>query len=98
MDHKLLNYNHLYYFHQIAQSGSLAGASENLSVTQPTLSQQLRQLEDHFGCDLFERKGRSLELNKNGKYVYSYTKQIFGLVNNMVIGFNYNKKIRVERI
>ena len=72
-----LNFNHLYYFHIIAKEGSLAKATSVLNVSQPTLSQQLRKFEDNIGRELFGRKGRSLELNQEGKYIFQHTTKIF---------------------
>ena len=42
---KWLNYNHLYYFWMVAREGSVVGASEELMVSQPTVSIQLKELE-----------------------------------------------------
>lgn len=88
-----LNFNHLYYFHVIAKEGSLAKATTVLNVSQPTLSQQLRQFEDHIGRELFGRKGRSLELNEEGKYIFKYTTKIFSEAESMISGFTYNQKV-----
>ena len=88
-----LNFNHLYYFHVIAKEGSLAKATKVLNVSQPTLSQQLRQFEDHIGRELFGRKGRSLDLNEDGKYIFEYTTKIFEEAETMLTGFTYNQKV-----
>src|SRR5580692_3474889 len=42
---RVLNYNHLHYFHVAANAGSLAAAAVELGVKQPTVSEQLRALE-----------------------------------------------------
>lgn len=91
-----LNFNHLYYFHIIARESSLAGATKVLNVSQPTLSQQLKQLEENLEHDLFDRSGRSLKLNKNGQYLFDYTVQIFGLAEEMLTNFAYRQKINTE--
>ena len=52
-----VNYNHLYYFHVVAESGSLGAAARKLSVTKPTISTQVRQLEDFLETPLFDRRG-----------------------------------------
>ena len=88
-----LNFNHLYYFHVIAREGSLARATKVLNVSQPTLSQQLRQFEDHMGRELFGRKGRSLELNEDGKYIFTYTSKIFTEAESLITGFTYSQKV-----
>mgnify|MGYP003351462914 CR=1 FL=1 len=44
-----LNYHHLLYFWTVAREGSIARACEKLRLAQPTISGQLRQLEDVLG-------------------------------------------------
>lgn len=74
---KWLNYHHLYYFRTIAHEGGIAKAAEKLRLGQPTLSTQLRQLEDALGHRLFERSKRSLILTDAGKVALEYADSIF---------------------
>ncbi|MBI1860376.1 MAG: LysR family transcriptional regulator [Deltaproteobacteria bacterium] len=74
---KWLNYHHLYYFRTIAKEGSIAGAARKLRLGQPTLSTQLKQLEDSLGRRLFERKNRALFLTAAGKICLEYADGIF---------------------
>lgn len=74
-----LNYHHLYYFWVIAHQGSIARACEILHLTQPTLSAQLKVLEDRLGTPLFERRQRKLLLTDTGRTVLSYADRIFRL-------------------
>lgn len=74
-----LNYHHLLYFWTVAREGSVVRAAERLSLTQPTISGQLRLLEERLGERLFERKGRGLALTEAGRIVYRYAEEIFGL-------------------
>ena len=55
---KWVNYNHLYYFWTVAREGGVVRASEELMVSQPTISNQLRELESAMGQKLFERRQR----------------------------------------
>ena len=57
-----LNYHHLYYFWVVAHEGSISAATRKLNLTQPTISAQLRQLEESLGEKLFEKSGRGLML------------------------------------
>ncbi|MBL8848221.1 MAG: LysR family transcriptional regulator, partial [Planctomycetaceae bacterium] len=57
-----LNYLHLYYFWSVAREGSITRACASLHVTQPTVSMQIRRLEQALGAKLFERVGRGLRL------------------------------------
>jgi len=72
-----LNYNHLYYFFIVAQSGSLAEAASILHVTPQTISGQLRKFEDRVGTRLFKRVGRNLALTETGRVALSYAEQMF---------------------
>lgn len=74
-----LNYHHLLYFHATVREGSVTAAAKKLRLAQPTLSAQIRQLEEALGEPLFERRGRRLELTAAGRTVYHYADEIFGL-------------------
>jgi LysR family transcriptional regulator, transcriptional activator of nhaA len=74
-----LNYHHLLYFWTVAREGSIARACEQLHLTQPTISGQLRTLEKNVGAKLFDRVGRGLVLSETGRMVYRYADEIFGL-------------------
>ena len=75
----MINYKHLHYFWVVAKEGSIARASERLSLTPQTISGQLSLLEDHLGEALFTRVGRNLELTETGRLVLSYADEIFSL-------------------
>jgi LysR family transcriptional activator of nhaA len=79
-----LNYHHLFYFRIIANEGGIARAAEKLNIGQPTLSAQLKQLEEMFGKELFERRNRKLILTEAGKAALDYANEIFRLGDEMV--------------
>jgi len=74
-----LNYHHLLYFWVVAREGSVTRASEQLGLAQPTVSGQLKALEDSLGEKLFSRVGRRLVLTDVGRVVYRYAEEIFSL-------------------
>jgi LysR family transcriptional activator of nhaA len=74
-----LNYHHLLYFWVVAREGSIAGATRKLNLTQPTISAQLRQLEESLGEKLFEKAGRGLVLTEAGRIALRYADEIFAL-------------------
>ncbi len=74
-----LNYNHLYYFYTVATDGSIAKASARLNLTPQTISGQISNFEAQIGVDLFERKGKRLELSQMGQLIYRYAEEIFHL-------------------
>ena len=57
-----LNYHHLQYFWTVAREGSVSAAARSLRIAQPTVSTQVKQLEEQLGERLFERSGRGLVL------------------------------------
>lgn len=74
-----LNYHHLLYFWLVAKEGTIARASLQLRLAQPTISGQIRQLERALGHPLFVRRGRHLVLTDAGRLVYRYADEIFTL-------------------
>jgi LysR family transcriptional activator of nhaA len=74
-----LNYHHLLYFWTVAKEGSVARATHRLRLAQPTISGQIRQLEQQLDLKLFQRQGRNLVLTDVGRVVYRYADEIFGL-------------------
>ena len=74
-----LNYHHLLYFWMVAKKGSIARACEELRLAQPTISEQLRALEENLGEKLSARQGRWLVLTETGQVVYRYADEIFAL-------------------
>src|SRR5258707_490757 len=53
---------HLRYFVAVADAGSFTHAAERLFVAQPTLSQQIRRLEEIIGAPLLQRRREGLQL------------------------------------
>ncbi len=72
-----LNYQHLLYFWVVAREGSIARATGVLHLTQPTISTQIKTLEQSLGAPLFERRGRSLAMTETGQLVFRYADEIF---------------------
>ena len=74
-----LNYHHLLYFWTVARTGSIAAASQELRLASPTISNQIRRLEDTLGERLFLREGRRLVLTDTGRLAMRYAEEIFSL-------------------
>jgi LysR family transcriptional activator of nhaA len=74
-----LNYHHLYYFWMAAREGGIGRASRLLNLSQPTVSAQIRTLEEQLGEKLFSRNGGRLELTETGQLAYQYADDIFNL-------------------
>lgn len=74
-----LNYQHLLYFWTVVRAGSIARACEDLHLSAPAVSAQLKTLEGRLGQKLLVKSGRTLTATDAGRLVYSYAEEIFGL-------------------
>lgn len=90
-----MNFNHLYYFHAVATAGSLSAAAKNLGVSQSTLSEQIRALEDDLGSPLFNRDRGRLMLNARGRLAYDHTSVMFESAERLMAKFDGHRSNRV---
>jgi LysR family transcriptional activator of nhaA len=74
-----LNYHHLLYFWTVVKEGSVSAAAAKLRLAQPTVSGQLRALEETFGERLLVRDGRGVRPTDVGQTVFRYAEEIFTL-------------------
>ncbi|MBO6793632.1 MAG: LysR family transcriptional regulator [Balneolaceae bacterium] len=72
-----LELRHLRYFRKLAVELHFGKAAEQLFLTQPALSRQIKQLEEILGVSLFQRTKRTVSLTKAGEYLLTETSQIF---------------------
>jgi LysR family transcriptional regulator, transcriptional activator of nhaA len=72
-----LNYQHLLYFWSVVRTGSVTLAASELSLSPPTVSAQLRTLEERLGEKLLMKSGRKLVPTEVGRLVFTYADQIF---------------------
>ena len=66
-------------FHAVAAELGFAAASKVLNVGQPTLTSQVRALEEMFRVELFHRRGREVELTDAGEALFQITRRIIDL-------------------
>lgn len=74
-----MNLTQLRAFHAVASEGSFTTAARALNVTQPTISSQVKALEDVYGGRLFDRRGREVVVTSLGKALLRVTHQVFDL-------------------
>lgn len=70
----------LHYFLAIAREQSISGAAEYLHISQPTLSRQIKDMEDELGKQLFIRGNRKITLTEEGRILRKRAEEILGLV------------------
>ncbi|MDO5133492.1 MAG: LysR family transcriptional regulator [Eubacteriales bacterium] len=66
------------------RTGTLAAASEELHITQPSLSRSMKKIEDILGVPLFDRQRNKITLNANGELAADYARQILELQTRMI--------------
>jgi len=71
-------HNWLRSFHAVAREGGFTAASKALNIGQPTISDQVKSLEQQFGVELFYRRGRAVSLIETGLGLLEITQDIFG--------------------
>jgi len=71
---------HLRYFKVVAELQHFHRAAEKLCITQPALSNQIKQLEQELNTSLFDRVGRRVKLSESGELVLSTAKRILNEV------------------
>ena len=73
----------LRYFLTAAKHEHITQAARELNLTQPALSKVVARLEDDLGVELFDRKGKSIYLNDNGRIVRKYAAMILQSIDEM---------------
>jgi DNA-binding transcriptional LysR family regulator len=89
---------HLRIFIEVADTGKMSAAAAKLFIAQPTVSQAIRELEEHYGGLLFERLSKKLYITPKGERLLSYARNLvkqFDDMEEMMIHDNYVKKIRI---
>ncbi len=75
---------HLRYFVALADAGSFTHAAEQMFIAQPTLSQQIRRLEEIVGTQLLQRRREGLQLTKAGAVLLDASRSVLSLVDHEV--------------
>lgn len=82
----------LKYFQKVAELQHITKAANELFISQPALSKIIRQLESELGTTLFDRHGKNIDLNENGKLLLDATNQIFDILNTVEHDIQKNNK------
>lgn len=95
---KTLNYNHLYYFWMVAREGTVVKAAEELMLSQPTISTQIKDFETAIGQRLFDRVGRGLALTDAGRVAFNYANEIFSLAQELINALENRPAGRAQKL
>lgn len=68
---------------KVVETGSFTRAAEQLSLTQPAVSQHIRSLESELNVRIFERKNNELHVTHEGETVIKYARRMLSLYNNL---------------
>ena len=83
-------------FIQVAELSSFSKAAEKLGYSQPTISFQIKQLEQELGVSLFDRIGHTINLTDAGKDALAYAQKICHLSQEMTLGTHGRQEISGE--
>lgn len=75
---------HLRYFVAVAEAGTFTHAAERLDIAQPTLSQQIRRLEEFVGTPLLQRRREGVRLTEAGTVLLAESRAVLSLVDHGV--------------
>jgi DNA-binding transcriptional LysR family regulator len=76
---EVMNLNHLFLFRAVAEAGGFSRAAERIHVSQPAISMQVGELEQHLGLALFHRLGRGVKLTAAGELLLGYAQRLGAL-------------------
>lgn len=74
---------HLHYFMAVCEELHFTKAAEKLGISQPTLSQQIRILENELGMPLFDRIGKKIVVTEAGSLLFSYATEMLTTLQNV---------------
>lgn len=93
-----INYELYRIFYVVANSGSITKAAGELFISQPAVSQSIKQLETQIGGRLFKRTSKGMELTYEGKMIYDYIKEANELIGKAEKKFSQLKELTYGEI
>jgi len=89
-----MHYIQLRAFHAVATYGGFSKAANQLCLTQPAISDQVRKLEEHFGVQLFHRLNRTVRPTELGEELLHITRRMFDVENEAIELLSESKTLR----
>ncbi len=87
-----INFNHFYYFYEVARHGGFTAASRELMISQSALSIQVKSLEESLGSVLFNRTRGGVELTDSGQMAYQVAERVFQDIDQLVAGMQETER------
>jgi LysR family cyn operon transcriptional activator len=84
MVHDPVEIRHLRYFLSVAEAGSFSRAADRLGISQPNISQQMRDLESALRVNLFQRRGKRILLTDVGRIFEEHARSILHQIENFL--------------
>lgn len=81
-----MSIRHLRIFIAVAEYKKMSLAAQKLFITQPSVSQAIKEIEDYYGVKLFERLSRKLHITESGLYLLKYARHIVQSFDEMEMG------------
>lgn len=78
-----MDIRHLRVFIEVSDSGKMSSAAANLHISQPTVSQTIRELEDYYNILLFQRLSRKLHITPEGEKLLAYARTVVNQFDNL---------------
>ena len=89
---------HLKIFVSVAENGKMSTAASKFFISQPAVSQAIKELEDYYGVLLFDRISKKLYITEAGKKLLEYAKNVLSEFDKLEDGMNSFKDIKNLRV
>lgn len=93
-----MDLSHLHIFCTVTETGSISNAARKLFVSQPTISQKISELEQHYKVRLLERTNKGVKPTKQGLVVYREGQKMLSLAQNLENQLNEYKECSIEEL
>ncbi|MCR5388661.1 MAG: LysR family transcriptional regulator, partial [Lachnospiraceae bacterium] len=94
----MINPRQLEIFMAVCDEKSMTAAAKKLYMTQPAVSQTIKDVEGQYNCELFERHGTKLYITEAGKVLYEYARRIMNLYRDLDNAISLNSGVREIRV
>ena len=94
----MLNPRQLEVFISVYEEGSMTGAARRIHMSQPAVSQTIKDAESRYGTVFFERYGSKLHVTEAGKVLYHYSKRIMNLYRDLDTAVKQNEGVSEIRV